>query len=171
MPPKAAASNDLGMVKALTDRLEELDATAAEFQVMVYEGGEELRGAARNAPLRPLALCQMRALGRGDELRNPFTGSGRGYEELQGEVGTAERGAVIATGKYRRARSRSLAVMLYGKSGDGVRAAASEDAGRTGSGGDGAGASAKKYLALCGQQRRAALRLFASTIPMYRKCS
>ena len=43
MPPKAAASNDLGMVKALTDRLEELDATAAEFQVMVYEGGEELR--------------------------------------------------------------------------------------------------------------------------------
>ena len=84
MPPKAAASNDLGMVKALTDRLEELDATAAEFQVMVYEGGEELRGAARNAPLRPLALCQMRALGRGDELRNPFTGSGRGYEELQG---------------------------------------------------------------------------------------
>ena len=38
MPPKAAASNDLDMVKALAGRLEELNATAAEFQVMVDEG-------------------------------------------------------------------------------------------------------------------------------------
>ena len=61
MPPKAAASNDLGMAKALTDRLEELNATAAEFQVMVGGGEEKLREAARNAPPRPLTLRQMRA--------------------------------------------------------------------------------------------------------------
>ena len=54
-----AASNDLDMVKALADRLEELDATAAEFQVMVDGGEEGLREAARNAPLGPLTLCQM----------------------------------------------------------------------------------------------------------------
>ena len=75
MPPKAAASNDLDMVKALTDRLEELDATAAESQVMVDEGEKELREAARNAPLGPLTLCQMRALDRGDGVRTPPTGS------------------------------------------------------------------------------------------------
>ena len=61
MPPKAAASNDLDMVKALTDRLEELNATAAEFQVMVVEGEKKLREAARNAPPGPLTLRQMRA--------------------------------------------------------------------------------------------------------------
>ena len=71
MPPKAAASNDLDMVKALTGRLEELDATAAEFQVMVGGGGKELREAARNAPLRPLALCQMRALDRDTKCAPP----------------------------------------------------------------------------------------------------
>ena len=62
MPPKAAASNDLDMVKALAGRLEELNATAAGFQVMVDEGEEELRGAAHNAPPGPLALRQVRAL-------------------------------------------------------------------------------------------------------------
>ena len=77
MPPKAAASNDLGMVKALTGRLEELNATAAEFQVMVDGGGEELREAAHNAPPGPLALRQMRAFDRGDEVRTPSTGSDR----------------------------------------------------------------------------------------------
>ena len=41
---------------------------------MVDEGEEELRGAARNAPLGPLTLCQMRALDHGDEVRTPFTG-------------------------------------------------------------------------------------------------
>eukprot|EP00936_MAST-01D_sp_MAST-1D-sp1_P002907 g2907.t1 len=91
MPAKAAASNDLDMVKALTDRLEELDATAAEFQVMVDEGEKELREAARNAPLGPLTLCHMRALDRGDEVRSPFTGSDRDYEELQDEMGASER--------------------------------------------------------------------------------
>ena len=35
---------------------------------MVDEGEEELREAARNAPLGPLTLCQMRALDRGDEV-------------------------------------------------------------------------------------------------------
>ena len=43
-----------------------VEARAAKFQVMVDEGEKKLREAARNAPLRPLALCQMRALGRGD---------------------------------------------------------------------------------------------------------
>ena len=55
MPPKAAASNDLGMAKALTDRLEELNATAAEFQVMANGCEEELREAAHGAPPGPLA--------------------------------------------------------------------------------------------------------------------
>ena len=112
VPPKAAVSNDLDMVKALTDRLEELGATAAEFQVMVGEGEEELRGAARNAPLGPLTLCQMRALDHGDEVRTPFTGSDRDYEELQDEMDAPERGAVVAIGEHRRARSRSSAAML-----------------------------------------------------------
>ena len=55
MPPKAAASNDLDMVKALTDRLKELNATAAEFQVMVNGCEKELREAAHGAPQGPLA--------------------------------------------------------------------------------------------------------------------
>ena len=59
---------------------------------MVDEGEKELREAARNAPLRPLALCQMRALDRGDEVRTPCTGSDRNYGELQGEMGASERG-------------------------------------------------------------------------------
>ena len=83
-----------------------------EFQVMVDEGEKELREAARNAPLRPLTLCQMRALDRGDELRNPSTGSDRDYEELQDEMDASERGTVIAIGKYRRARSSERAVMV-----------------------------------------------------------
>ena len=91
MPPKAAASNDLDMVKALTDRLEELNATAAEFQVMVDEGENKLREAARNAPPRPLTLRQMRALDRCDEVRTPPTGSDRDYEELQDEMDRLEQ--------------------------------------------------------------------------------
>ena len=91
MPPKAAASNDLDMVKALTGRLEELNATAAEFQVMADEGENKLREAARNAPPRPLTLRQMRALDRGDEVRTPFTGSDRDYEELQDEMDRLEQ--------------------------------------------------------------------------------
>ena len=91
MPPKAAASNDLDMVKALAGRLEELNATAAEFQVMVDEGENKLREAARNAPPRPLTLRQMRALDRGDEVRTPFTGSDRDYEELQDEMDRLEQ--------------------------------------------------------------------------------
>ena len=87
------------MVKALTDRLKELNATAAEFQVMVDEGEEKLREAsekklreaARNAPPGPLTLRQMRALDRGDEVRTPFTGSDRDYEELQDEVDRLEQ--------------------------------------------------------------------------------
>ena len=110
------------------------------------EGEKKLREAARNAPQRPLTLCQMRALDRGDEVRTPFTGSDSDYEELQDGMDASEQGTVITIGKHRRARPRSSAAMLFGKSGDGVRAAASEHAGRTGRGGDGAGA--KKYLAL-----------------------
>ena len=91
MPPKAAASNDLDMVKALADRLEELNATAAEFQVMVDEGENKLREAARNAPPRPLTLRQMRALDRCDEVRTPSTGSDRDCEELQDEMDRLEQ--------------------------------------------------------------------------------
>ena len=48
MPPKAAASNDLDMVKALADRLEELNATASMGGVRdsYREARDELR--ARN---------------------------------------------------------------------------------------------------------------------------
>ena len=91
MPPKAAASNDLDMVKALADRLEELDVTAAESQAMVDGGEGGLREAARNAPPGPLALRQMRALDRGDEVRTPPTGPGRGCEELQDEMDRLEQ--------------------------------------------------------------------------------
>ena len=55
MPPKAAASNDLDMVKALTGRLEELGAMAAGFQAMANGCEEELREAAHGAPPGPLA--------------------------------------------------------------------------------------------------------------------
>ena len=79
------------MVKALTGRLEELNATAAEFQVMVDEGENKLREAARNAPPRPLTLRQMRALDRCDEVRTPSTGSDRDYEELQDEMDRLEQ--------------------------------------------------------------------------------
>ena len=91
MPPKAAASNDLDMAKALAGRLEELNATAAEFQVMVDEGENKLREAARNAPPRPLTLRQVRALDRGDEVRTPPTGPDRDYEELQDEMDRPEQ--------------------------------------------------------------------------------
>ena len=43
------------MVKALADRLKELNATAAEFQVMVNGCEKELREAAHGAPPGPLA--------------------------------------------------------------------------------------------------------------------
>ena len=86
MPPKAVASNDLDMVKALADRLEELNATAAGFQAMVDEGEEELREAAHNAPPGPLALRQVRALDRGNEVRTPSTGLDRDHGELQDEM-------------------------------------------------------------------------------------
>ena len=98
MPPKAAASNDLDMVKALTGRLEELNATAAEFQVMGDEGENKLREAARNAPPRPLTLRQMRALDRCDEVRTPSTGSDRDYEELQDEMDRLEQ-SIEETGR------------------------------------------------------------------------
>ena len=73
------------------ERLGGLDATAAEFQVMVVEGEKKLREAARNAPPRPLTLRQMRALGRCDEVRTPSTGSDRDYEELQDEMDRLEQ--------------------------------------------------------------------------------
>ena len=92
MPPKAAASNDLDMVKALTDRLKELNATAAGFQVMVNGCEKELREAAHGAPPGPLAQRLTRALDRGDEVRTPPTGPGRGCEELQGGVGRPGQG-------------------------------------------------------------------------------
>ena len=60
--------------------------SALVFQVMVDEGENKLREAARNAPPRPLTLRQVRALDRGDEVRTPPTGPGRGCEELQGGV-------------------------------------------------------------------------------------
>ena len=91
MPPKAAASNDLDMVKALTGRLEELNATAAEFQVMVNGCEKKLREAAHDAPPRPLAQRLTRALDRGDEVRTPPTGPGRGCEELQDEMDRLEQ--------------------------------------------------------------------------------
>ena len=54
------------MVKALTDRLKELNATAAGFQVMVNGCEKKLREAAHDAPPRPLAQRLTRALDRGD---------------------------------------------------------------------------------------------------------
>ena len=80
------------MVKALTDRLKELNATAAEFQVMVNGCEKKLREAAHGAPPGPLTLRQVRALGRCDEVRTPPTGPGRGCEELQDEMDRLEQG-------------------------------------------------------------------------------
>ena len=65
--------------------------SALVFQVMVDEGENKLREAARNAPPGPLALRQMRALDRCDEVRTPSTGSDRDYEELQDEMDRLEQ--------------------------------------------------------------------------------
>ena len=68
------------MVKAVTDRLS-----------MANGCEKELREAAHDAPPGPLAQRWMRSLDRGDEVRTPPTGPGRGYEELQDEMDRLEQ--------------------------------------------------------------------------------
>ena len=68
------------MVKAVTDRLS-----------MANGCEEKLRGAAHGAPPGPLAQRWMRSLDRGDEVRTPPTGPGRGCEELQDEMDRLEQ--------------------------------------------------------------------------------
>ena len=68
------------MVKAVTDRLS-----------MANGCEKKLREAAHDAPPSPLAQRWMRSLDRGDEVRTPPTGPGRGCEELQDEMGRLEQ--------------------------------------------------------------------------------
>ena len=80
------------MVKALTDRLKELNATAAGFQVMVNGCEKKLREAAHGAPPGPLAQRWVRALGRGGGVRTPPTGPGRDCGELSASEKRESRG-------------------------------------------------------------------------------